>query len=462
MPEPQKRQIAYKARIADLINGGYVKEEGWTPNYIITKQGKHISRINLIGTVISKTEEGSEYQSLVVDDGSGTISLRLFEKNDNVKNIEIGDVVLLIGRPREYGSEKYIVPEIIKKINNKKWIDVRKIELGIENLKTKKDELGKEEVVVEKIDDSTKEKTASNPQIVYEAVKELDPSLQDKGFSYYSPIVRLRQTLKLHTNMRPCKAYLGNPLNYRDDIDLVIFRENTEGLYSGVEFHPLPREIRDALSVHPKMKVFLGVDLNDIALSCRIFTRGACRNILRAAFEYAKKYNKHSVTVVEKPNVIRETSGLMIREARELAKEYPGIELWEANVDAMCMWLLKNPQNYGVLVSSNMFGDIISDLGAQLVGGLGFACSANIGDKYALFEPTHGSAPKYAGQYKVNPTAMLLSVKLMIEYLGEGELALRLENSIASVLKEGKVRTYDLGGNNTSLEVAKEVARKLK
>jgi len=174
MPEPQKRQIAYKARIADLINGGYVKEEGWTPNYIITKQGKHISRINLIGTVISKTEEGSEYQSLVVDDGSGTISLRLFEKNDNVKNIEIGDVVLLIGRPREYGSEKYIVPEIIKKINNKKWIDVRKIELGIENLKTKKDELGKEEVVVEKIDDSTKEKTASNPQIVYEAVKELD------------------------------------------------------------------------------------------------------------------------------------------------------------------------------------------------------------------------------------------------------------------------------------------------
>jgi len=295
-----------------------------------------------------------------------------------------------------------------------------------------------------------------------EAVKELDPSLQDKGFSYYSPIVRLRQTLKLHTNMRPCKAYLGNPLNYRDDIDLVIFRENTEGLYSGVEFHPLPREIRDALSVHPKMKVFLGVDLNDIALSCRIFTRGACRSILRAAFEYAKKYNKHSVTVVEKPNVIRETSGLMIREARELAKEYPGIELWEANVDAMCMWLLKNPQNYGVLVSSNMFGDIISDLGAQLVGGLGFACSANIGDKYALFEPTHGSAPKYAGQYKVNPTAMLLSVKLMIEYLGEGELASRLENSIASVLKEGKVRTYDLGGNNTSLEVAKEVARKLK
>jgi len=177
MPEPQKRQIACKARIADLINGKYVKEEGWTPNYIITKQGKHISRINLIGTVISKTEEGPEYQSFVVDDGSGTISLRSFEKNDSVKNIKIGDVVLLIGRPREYGSEKYIVPEIMKKIENKKWIDVRKIELSIENLKTKKDEPEREEVVVEKINDSIEEKAekpASNPQIVYEAVKELD------------------------------------------------------------------------------------------------------------------------------------------------------------------------------------------------------------------------------------------------------------------------------------------------
>ena len=295
-----------------------------------------------------------------------------------------------------------------------------------------------------------------------EATKELSPSLRDKGFTYYSPIVRLRQTLKLRTNMRPCKAYLGNPLNYRDDVDLVIFRENTEGLYSGVEFHPLPVEVKDALSVHPKMKSFLDINLNDIALSCRIFTRQACQSILRAAFEYARRFKKPSVTVVEKPNVIRETSGLMIREARELAREYPEIELWEANVDAMCMWLLKNPQNYSVLVASNMFGDIISDLSAQLVGGLGFACSANIGDGYALFEPTHGSAPKYAGQYKVNPIAMLLSVKLMLEYLGEEKVASRLENSIASVLREGKVKTYDLGGKNTTLEVAEEVIRKVK
>jgi isocitrate/isopropylmalate dehydrogenase len=165
--------------------------------------------------------------------------------------------------------------------------------------------------------------------------------------------------------------------------------------------------------------------------------------------------------VVEKPNVIRETSGMMVREARDIAKEYSGIELWETNVDAMAMWLVKNPQDYSVLVSSNMFGDIISDLCAQLVGGLGFASSANIGDSYALFEPTHGSAPKYAGQYKVNPMATLLTVKLMLEWLGEVDLAGRLEEAIAAVIAEGRVRTYDMGGTSTTLDVAREVASTL-
>ncbi len=295
-----------------------------------------------------------------------------------------------------------------------------------------------------------------------EAEKEVSAELKEKGHVYSSPIVRLRQEFKLHTNLRPCKAYKGNPLNYRDDIDLVVFRENTEGLYSGVEFHPLPKEVMDSLlENHSKMKRFKEIPLEDIALSCRIFTRKACQSIVRQAFEYAKKFKRNSVTVVEKPNVIRETSGLMIREARKIAQEYPGIELWETNVDAMCMWLVKNPQNYSVLVSSNMFGDIISDLCAQLIGGLGFASSANIGDDYALFEPTHGSAPKYARQYKVNPMAMLLTVKLMLDYLGEKELAQRLENSIARVIEEGKVRTYDLGGTASTLDVAREVAKKL-
>ena len=293
-----------------------------------------------------------------------------------------------------------------------------------------------------------------------EAQKELAPELKSKGFVYSSPIVRLRQTFNLHTNLRPCKAFAGNPLNYRDDIDLVVFRENTEGLYAGVEFQPVPDEIFNALMSHKKMKKFENVPLDDMAISTRIFTRKACQNIVRQAFEYAKEHNRKSVTLVEKPNVIRETSGMMVQEARKIAKNYPGIELWETNVDAMCMWLVKNPQIYDVLVASNMFGDIISDLSAQLVGGLGFAASGNIGDDFAVFEPTHGSAPKYAGMYKVNPTAMLMSVKLMLDWLGEKKDAKKLEQAIADVIKDGKVRTYDLGGDNTSLEVAEEVAKK--
>ncbi|HFD40471.1 MAG TPA: isocitrate/isopropylmalate dehydrogenase family protein [Anaerolineae bacterium] len=295
-----------------------------------------------------------------------------------------------------------------------------------------------------------------------EAEAELIPELQGKGLVYRSPIVRLRQTFDLYTNLRPCKAFEGNPLNFRDDIDLVVFRENTQGLYAGVEFYPLPAEVRAALEKHsPRMAAFQGVPSDEIALSTRIFTRKGCRRIIRAAFEYAQQFGYPTVTLVEKPNVIRETSGMMVREARQIAQEYPGIELWETNVDAQAMWLVKNPQKYGVMVSSNMFGDIISDLAAQLVGGLGFAASGNIGDDFAVFEPTHGSAPKYAGQYVVNPTAMLLAVKLMLDWLGETETATALQNAIAEVIKEGRVRTYDMGGDSGTLDVARAVAEKL-
>lgn len=295
-----------------------------------------------------------------------------------------------------------------------------------------------------------------------EAEKELIPELQGKGIQYFSPIVRLRQMFDLRTNMRPCKAFKGNPLNYRDDIDLVIFRENTEGMYAGVEFHPVPAEVKDVLfKHHKKMKPFMDVPDDEFAMSTRLMTTKACKNITRDAFEYARKHGYKSVTIVEKPNVLRETGGLMIRAAREVAKDYPEIEMWETNVDAMVMWLVKNPQDYGVLVAENLFGDIISDLAAQLVGGLGFASSANLGGKLALFEPTHGSAPKYAGKYKVNPMAMFLTVKLMLDYLGEKEKAEILEAAIGQVIEEGKVRTYDMGGTNTTLEVAEEVAAKV-
>jgi len=295
-----------------------------------------------------------------------------------------------------------------------------------------------------------------------EAERELSPELQGKGHIYSSPIVRMRQEFNLRTNLRPCKAFPGNPLNYKDNIDLVVFRENTEDLYSGVEFHPFPDEIREVIKKYnKKMARFDSTPGDDMAVSLRINTRTGCRNIVTDAFELAKKQGRKSVTVVEKPNVIRETSGLMIRTAREVAKKYPGIELWETNIDAMCMWLIKNPLDYGVIATSNMFGDIVSDLCAQLVGGLGFAASGNIGDDLAVFEPTHGSAPKYAGQYKVNPMAMFLSTKMMLDWLNETDKASALENAIAGVIKEGKVRTYDMGGSNSSLEVAEAVAGKL-
>ncbi len=285
-----------------------------------------------------------------------------------------------------------------------------------------------------------------------DALRELNPELKDKGYSYFSPIVRLRQEFDLYTNLRPCKAYPGNPLNYRDDIDLVMFRENTEGMYAGVEFYPLPEEVRHALLIHPKMKKFEDLPAEEISLSTRIMTKKACTRILKSAFEYARENKRKSVTIVEKPNVLRETGGFFLDIARKTAEEYPDVEFWEANVDAMAMWLVKNPQDYSV---------IISDLAAQLVGGLGFACSGNIGDNYALFEPTHGSAPKYTGMYKVNPIATLLAVKMMLEWLNEYNKAQSLEMAVSEVIKEGKVRTYDLGGNSSTLDVAREVAGKL-
>jgi isocitrate/isopropylmalate dehydrogenase len=295
-----------------------------------------------------------------------------------------------------------------------------------------------------------------------ECEAELIPELQGKGLQYRSPIVRLRQIFDLYNNLRPCKAYEGNPLNYRDDIDLVVFRENTEGMYGGVEYHPLPDALRASLTEHNKtMDRFKDVPADEIAVTLRVITKKGARRIIRAAFEYAKQFGYPTVTVVEKPNVLRETSGLMVREARDIAREYPRIDLWETNIDAQMMWLLKNPTDYGVLVTSNMFGDIVSDLCAQLVGGLGFACSGNIGQDFAVFEPTHGSAPKYAGQYKTNPMAMLLTTRLMLDWLGESDKATTLEDAVAAVLREGKVRTYDLGGTNTTLEVARAVAEKV-
>lgn len=291
------------------------------------------------------------------------------------------------------------------------------------------------------------------------AEAELNPELKGKGLVYRSPIVRMRQLFDLYICLRPCKAYAGNPLNYKDDIDLVVFRENTEDLYSGVEFNPVPQELADVLGRLSKpFAPFKDLPVDQYAISSKVVTRRSSERIIRAAFEYARKNNRKKVTVIHKANVVRATEGMFLDIAREISKEYPEIEMDDANVDAICMWLLKNPKNYDVMVATNMFGDIISDLAAQLVGGLGFGCSGNIGETLAVFEPSHGSAPKYAGLYKVNPIASILSAKMMLDWLGEGDKAAALEKATAAVIKEGKVRTYDMGGTHTTLQMGEAIA----
>ncbi len=306
-----------------------------------------------------------------------------------------------------------------------------------------------------------------------QAAAELSPQLQNKGCVYVSPIVTLRQHFDLDISIRPCRSFKGNPLNFirrkgdgfeEPTVDAVIFRQNTEGLYSGVEWTDPPQQVRAALQTHPKMTRFKDVPGKDLAVSTRIFSRGACRRIVREAFAHAKRFGYKSVTVCEKPNVIRETSGMMRAEAQSVAKQFPDIALRETNIDAQMMWLTKNPEDYGVIVSGNMFGDIVSDGFAGLTGGLGFACSANIGHQVAVFEPTHGSAPKYAKPAPaqrvqpaapavgpaarappiVNPIAMILAACMMLDHIDENEKAERIRSAIGAVIAEGKMRTYDM------------------
>jgi NADP-dependent isocitrate dehydrogenase len=294
------------------------------------------------------------------------------------------------------------------------------------------------------------------------AQAELFPNLQTKGLTYRSPIVRMRQMFDLYNCLRPCKAYPGNPLNFKENIDLVVFRENTEDLYAGVEFAPPPQELVDMLTkISKPFAPFSKLPTDQYAISCKINSKSGSERIVKAAFNFARTFKRKKVTIVHKANVVRATDGLFLEIAKETAKQYPEIQVDDANIDAMTMWLLKNPFNYDVLVAPNLYGDIISDLCAQMVGGLGFGCSGNIGTTLAVFEPTHGSAPKYAGQYKVNPIATILAVKMMLEWLGEKENAVRLEKAVAAVIKEGKVRTYDMGGKASTIDMAKAISEKL-
>jgi 3-isopropylmalate dehydrogenase len=317
-----------------------------------------------------------------------------------------------------------------------------------------------------------------------EADAELAPELQGKGYVYYSPIVGLRQKFDLDVCIRPCRSFPGNPLNFirrsadggfeEPEVDVAIFRQNTEGLYGGVEWTNPPDQVYEALKTHPKFAKFADAPREELAVSTRIFTQHYCNRIVGAAFEYAKKFGYKSVTICEKPNVIRETSGMMLETGLRIQKDYPDIQIWNTNIDAQMMWLTKNPEDYGVIVAGNMFGDIVSDGFAGLVGGLGFACSANIGKEVAVFEPTHGSAPKYEKLEPsiVNPIAMILSACMMLDHIGEVETSDRIKAAIAAVVKEGKVYPYDMlkmpggpdaiaNGAATTDQVAKAIMDKL-
>lgn len=256
--------------------------------------------------------------------------------------------------------------------------------------------------------------------------------------TYRSVAVTLRQALDLYANVRPFKSRTGVK-SLHQGVDLVLVRENTEGLYSGVEYSVL-----------------------DSAVSIRIITRRGAERIARFAFELAKREGRARVTAVHKANILKETCGLFRSVCSEVAKEYPGIAYDELFVDAAAYTLVTNPQRLDVLVTTNMFGDILSDAAAGVCGGLGVAPSANIGDRYAMFEPVHGTVSKYAGRGVANPTGMLLSAVMMLKHVGESEAAVKLERALNSVLAEGRVVTRDLGGSASTMEMAKECVKRLK
>lgn len=272
------------------------------------------------------------------------------------------------------------------------------------------------------------------PQHVIDSIKKNTLALKGPittpiGEGFRSVNVTLRKELDLFANIRPIKNYNGIPTRY-DDVDIVIVRENTEDLYVGIEH-------------------MVG---EDAAESIKVFTRKGCERIIRYAFEYARKEGRKKVTAVHKANIMKCTDGMFLNIARDISKQYSDIEFEEMIVEAMCMRLVQAPETYDVLVLPNLYGDIVSDLCAGLVGGLGFAPGANIGNRYAIFEAVHGSAPNIAGKNIANPTALILSGIYMLKYLGEDEASNRVESALSKVLKEGRVRTRDIGGNATTSE----------
>jgi len=281
------------------------------------------------------------------------------------------------------------------------------------------------------------------PEYVLDSIKENKVALKGPlttpvGKGFRSVNVTLRQSLNLYANIRPARSLPGIVTRYRD-IDLIVVRENTEDLYAGIE-HRVGR---------------------DAAESIKIITREASERVCRHAFELAHKQGRKKVTAVHKANIMKLSDGLFLESARKVAEDYPDIEFEDMIVDAMSMKLVQTPENYDVMVMSNLYGDILSDLCAGLVGGLGVAPGANIGTEAAVFEPVHGSAPKHAGKNKVNPLAIILSGVMMLQHLGEDKHAERIMQAVIDVLEEGASVTYDLGGTASTSGMADAIISKL-
>lgn len=276
------------------------------------------------------------------------------------------------------------------------------------------------------------------PQETIDIVKESRACLFGAaGETAADVIVKMRQELDLYVNLRPVKSYPGTKCLF-DDLDFVIVRENTEGLYIGREEYT-----------------------EEGATALRVITRKASQRICKFAFEYAKKTGRKKVTAVHKANVLKKTDGLFRDTFYKIAENYPDMALDDRYVDATAMFFITKPQMFDVIVTTNLFGDILSDEGAGLVGGLGLIPSANIGEKQGLFEPVHGSAPRHAGKGTANPSAMILSAVMMFDYLDEQQEARKLENALIDVLSEGEVVTPDLDGSSSTMQMAAEVRRKL-
>ncbi len=252
-----------------------------------------------------------------------------------------------------------------------------------------------------------------------------------------SAAVQIRKTFNLYANVRPCRTY-PNVEALKPNIDLVVVRENTEGMYSGVEYEVSP----------------------GVGVAMRIITREASLQVAEYAFKLAEKRRKH-LTYVHKGNILRVTDGIFKDAVKTVAPKHPTVAVDDIHIDAAAMHLIKKPETFDVIVTTNLFGDVLSDEAAQVTGSLGLAAGANIGDTYGMFEPVHGSAPKYTGMNRVNPTATIMGAQMMLDYLGEKEAATKIEKAVLAVLREGKVRTVDLGGSSTLSDMAEAIAAKI-